>query len=702
MTTKVYGQEKLNYSDPTPPIQKKSTDLKEESAAEKATSINEDDTQQDSNVIRVYGEWLGSSEQNEVLTYPGGRNIISAGKLQKGGVRSLEDAFRSVPGFKVQDETGTGILPNISIRGLNPGRSGQVQILFDGIPYSLAPYGHLGLSLFPFTMESVERIDVVRGGASVHYGPNNVGGVINFIPKEISGEFSTQIRNRFTDYQQGRSLNDFYLKTGGAVSDKFAIQLQANSIRGESFREHSDTKVDNVIINSKIILEQDSYLKLLAQDYQVESELPGALPLEDYEQDPAQSKRPYDYFDADTQRLSATYNKGFDSTAEFNWHNFYQQSSRRFDFGYPFDARENAAELRSSPRSFEVFGSEPRVSFYIDGKDMSQQVTLGARYVEEEIDYAVTNQLFVDDTFNTLRDWRFKTNAYALYASYTLSLDDDRLAITPGLRYENVAMNYVDGINGTERDNDISEVLPGLTIGYELNEQWFLFANSQRSLRPPQVTQITREGEVQSELATNFEAGLRYTPQKGLTLTANLYRIDFEDQIQFDRPSLTFKNLGETRHLGVELEATWEPQEIPGLFFHAGYTFLDAEQRSGEYQGNDLPFASDEQWIFEARYQHTKTDYALSAVHYSEAFSDAANTLIEDELGSQGLLPAYWLLNAQVQHQLLSRNDQTLSVGLIINNLLDEEYYFRGVDVSPWGRQPAPSRSVSIQLDYQF
>lgn len=653
-------------------------------------------------VIRVSGEWLGNAEQQEVLTYPGGRNVISAEKLQLGGVRNLEDALRSVPGFKVQDETGTGILPNVSIRGLNPGRSGQVQILFDGIPYSLAPYGHLGLSLFPFTMEAVERVDIARGGASVHYGPNNVGGVINFIPKAIPKTFSTQLRNRYTNYSHGRGLNDFYLRTGGEITDGVALQLQANTLRGESFREHSDTKVDNVIVNGKVQLDDDSYLKLLAQHYQVESELPGALPIADYEQDPTQSKRPNDYFDADTQRLSATYNLGFGSTGELNWINFYQKSARRFDFGYPFDAREPALEVRSSPREFEVIGTEPRLSFNLEGNDVSHKITFGARYVKEDIDYRVTQTMLSDDSFKTLRDWRFKTDAVALYVSDTITLLKDTLHITPGLRYENVSMNYIDGISGVERDNDISEVLPGLTIGYELSDQWFLFANTQRSLRPPQATQITREGEVQSELADNVEAGFRFTPQDGLTFTTNLYRIDFDDQIQYDRTSLSFKNLGQTRHQGVELEATWQPQAIAGLFLHGGYTYLDAEQLSGDNQGKALPFASDNQWIFEARYHHGETDYALSANYYSEAFSDAANTVLEDEVGSKGQLPAYWLLNAQVKHQLLSQDSQSLAVSLIVNNLLDEQYYFRGVDVSPWGRQSAPERSFSVQVDYQF
>jgi len=109
-------------------------------------------------------------------------------------MRNVEDALRLVPGVRVQDESGTGILPNIGVRGLDPRRSQRTLVLVDGIPIALAPYGQTGLSLFPLTMQTVESIDVARGGVAVRYGPNNVGGVINFISKPIPETFSTTLK----------------------------------------------------------------------------------------------------------------------------------------------------------------------------------------------------------------------------------------------------------------------------------------------------------------------------------------------------------------------------------------------------------------------------------------------------------------------------------------------------------------------------
>ncbi|WP_251475317.1 hypothetical protein [Stenotrophomonas lactitubi] len=39
---------------------------------------------------------------------------------------------------------------------------------------------------------------------------------------------------------------------------------------------------------------------------------------------------------------------------------------------------------------------------------------------------------------------------------------------------------------------------------------------------------------------------------------------------------------------------------------------------------------------------------------------------------------------------------------LMVNNLFNRKYYFRGIDTSPWGRQPAPATTVSVGLEYSF
>lgn len=81
------------------------------------------------------------------------------------------------------------------MRSLDTRRSGYSQFLLDEIP---APYGHAGQSLFLATLQMVDRIDVVRGGAAVQYGSNNVGGVINLVSKPIPDKWQISINERIT------------------------------------------------------------------------------------------------------------------------------------------------------------------------------------------------------------------------------------------------------------------------------------------------------------------------------------------------------------------------------------------------------------------------------------------------------------------------------------------------------------------------
>ena len=121
--------------------------------------------------------------------YPGAREVVREDALHACGALNLEDALSVLPGIQVLDETGAGILPNIGVRGVNPLRSERVQFLVDGYSIAIDPCTNVGVSLLPVTLPSIEQADIVRGtAAAVHYGPNNVGGVVNLTTRPISKE----------------------------------------------------------------------------------------------------------------------------------------------------------------------------------------------------------------------------------------------------------------------------------------------------------------------------------------------------------------------------------------------------------------------------------------------------------------------------------------------------------------------------------
>ncbi|WP_246533191.1 TonB-dependent receptor family protein [Pseudomonas lalucatii] len=656
----------------------------------------------------IKGDVLGSASDEEVRTYPGSRSVVDAEELSKASVRGLDDALQRVPGIKVFDETGTGALPQIAVRGLYESRSGRVQVLSDGIPLALAPYGQTSLSLFPQTLATVERIDIVRGGAAVQYGPNNVGGVINFISRPIPRQWETTLQEKATFAPGGRSLWDSYLGTGGYLTDNFGLQLDLNTITGEYGREHSDSEVQNYRLRGQWDIDDSRSLSFGVQRYKADLDLAGALSVADYKDDPRQSTRDLDRFEGDSDRVWGTYSQylgamGPFDAVEFSWTNFAQHSYRNFLIGLPFTPDATPTTFQDAPRDFRVWGSEPRLSLSLDGDSVSQTWLLGARLVKEDVDFEVNRQNLGTGAHSVIRDWTFDDEAKAAYVSNEIKLLDGRLTLTPGVRYEHARMEYADGVSGVERQSIAEEWLPGLSLGYQLDDAWFLYANAQKSLRVPQITSIVKDGDVAAELAWNYETGVRYTPWQGLRVDLGLYRIDFEDQIEYNRSNDRFENLGSTRHQGLESEVFWTPAALPNLDLHAGYAYLDSEQRAGAFAGNEVPFASRHQITLDGRYRFAEVwTYSLDGLYVSGAYTDAANSRDENANASVGRLPAYWLWNTAIEREFKLDDGSLLTTSAGVSNLFDRQYYFRGIDTSPWGRQPAPGRTLTLGVNYRF
>lgn len=648
--------------------------------------------------VTVPSDWLGAPTEAAARKHPGARNVVTEEGLREKGARTLEDALRQVPGATVADESGTGVLPNIGLRGLNPLRSEQVLLLQDGIPMTLAPYGQTGASLFPLTLQSVEATDVARGGVAVHYGPNNVGGVVNFITRRIPAKTAITASETLAFARSGRILSDSYFRAGGFVNDKLGVQLQANVIEGEGERAHSDTSVQNLMLDAEWFPTDRSELRAGIQRYITRNELPGALTPRAYVQDRTQSTRPLDRFDGDTTRGHLTYKQELGDGAEFTWKNFGHRSRRVFAFGNSTDADAASTQLQTSPRDFVVYGTEPSVSFSVAGA-VPQKIMLGMRYMREEVDYKVDSRNLATGAYRVTRDWRFENDAYAAYLSDTFSLLQDRLKITPGVRHEDVRLSYRNNATDAQTQDTTKDWLPGLDIGFQATPDVFLFANAHRSLRPVQFTQITFGGDLAAERAKNYEAGMRWAARPDLDLAATAFRFRFDNKLEFVNQATGFRNLGQAVHQGVELEAKWRPRAWKGLEFGASYTNVDTEQQSGAFRGNELPYAPRHQLALDTTWRSGGWTWNLNGHYQSAMFSDGANTEAENATGSVGRIPSYWLWNAQVGYAFKWAGT-AMKAGLAINNLFNRDYYFRGVDYSQ-GRMPQPGRTVmaTLQVD---
>lgn len=134
-----------------------------------------------------YVEVIGS-EANELLK-PNSAHFISNQNLKKQQDTDLNRAIKQVPGVYVREEDGYGLRPNVGIRGTNPDRSKKVNLMEDGVLIGPAPYSAPAAYYTPSLMH-LEGLEVFKGVATTIYGPNSVGGTVNFLTPHPAPGFS--------------------------------------------------------------------------------------------------------------------------------------------------------------------------------------------------------------------------------------------------------------------------------------------------------------------------------------------------------------------------------------------------------------------------------------------------------------------------------------------------------------------------------
>src|SRR5947207_1591357 len=107
--------------------------------------------------------------------------IVSGRELQLRGIRTVAEALRAVPGAAVVETGSYGGQTSLFLRG---GESDYVKVLVDGVPQN-QPGGAFDFA--DLTTDNVDRIEIVRGPASVLYGSDAVTGVIQIFTRTGSG-----------------------------------------------------------------------------------------------------------------------------------------------------------------------------------------------------------------------------------------------------------------------------------------------------------------------------------------------------------------------------------------------------------------------------------------------------------------------------------------------------------------------------------
>jgi Fe(3+) dicitrate transport protein len=678
--------------------------------------------------VRVIGDKVDSLQRT-----PGSGYLISAQDIERADPWNAEEMLRRVPGVQVRQSYDGGNRIDLSIRGIESGRSRNVLMLEDGIPIAVNPYSEPDMYFTP-PMEMIRGIEVVKGSGAILFGPQTTGGVVNFVTLIPPPRAQSTIDVDAGQHAYLRALAQY----GDTVGSARYI-VQALHRRGDGFQDAGFSETN---VFAKAAFETSAKGELTAKvGFFDNSNGSGDLGLTRamFKSDPrrdtltpndAMQMRRYDLsliheerFNADTKLKTLAY--AYVLTRIWRRQDWTRSPSTAADFerivGDPALAGDPVYFFKTATildRTYEVAGLEPRFEHRFRTGDVGHTLDFGGRFLVET---ALYDQGTADSvtSFAGTSDYRESHSAIAGagYVQDRIALRDD-LLLTPGARIEGVELT-----RNTERQNtgsgptdvnqqgttDATGFIPGIGLVYG-KPKMHVFGGMHLGWAPPRITSAVSPRGVPAQLrpdrSSNYELGTRLNPVRYARVETTGFVSLYTNQTVAgggDDSGTGLVNGGPTRIYGVEGAAVFGA----GTLFHwptivdigARYTYSHATFVGGQYSDRFLPYAPLHSFNANVDVEHPSGFGGQVAVAYvGEQFTDSANTYYEDAAGDLGHISAHAIVDVMAHY----KNKRTgLTFRLSCKGCTDDVYI---VARRPNGISPAGYRQImaGVRWDYDF
>jgi outer membrane cobalamin receptor len=197
--------------------------------------------------VVVTGTKVEVARKNVPLTI----SVINRNEIDQSSSSNLLPVIsEQVPGVFVTERgiTGFGVsggaAGQINIRGLGGNPSAQVLVLIDGHPQFMGLMGHPLPDAY--IASDAAKVEIIRGPASILYGSNAFGGVINIITRQQKEDgFTLNSRVMYGTYNTQK-----YMVSAGYKKNKFTIFASVNHDQTNGHRDTSDFRITNGYLKS--------------------------------------------------------------------------------------------------------------------------------------------------------------------------------------------------------------------------------------------------------------------------------------------------------------------------------------------------------------------------------------------------------------------------------------------------------------------
>jgi Fe(3+) dicitrate transport protein len=649
----------------------------------------------------------------DVSRQPGAVSLVQLEELILRQPRSTEEALRTVPGITIKPEEESAIVANIGMRGLSSGDY-KTLILEDGVPVAPGLFVGNGRYYNP-RIQRMEGIEVLKGAASLRYGPSTIGGVINYVTKQPRDGVELSLRAGSWNTQEAT------LEVGGSSNSGDAtFGAIINNISSDGFLNKAYDTTD-IMIKAGMAIGNNQRISVKYADYSNDANISyrGHF-LQEYRNDARNNPAPDDYFLTERRSLDLNHQWDINPSAQLNTLVFGSEMFRDYwRFGTNNAASAAAGSwvytdvLNGNNRAFERFGVDTRLLLDHQLFGVSSEAELGLRYMDEEMDDKTVQATRAIPRIGPLgKDTLDSAESYALYAQNRFLLTNT-IALTAGLRIEQYEQNRLDlrrtAAQGNFASTDNTEVMPGVGMSWQINPELQLFGSVYKAFSPSLNSDSLnglQDQQLDAERSVNIEFGLRGANPR-MSYEFAMFRMDFDNQIIPANSNSQFQvtNGGETLHQGLEFGLGFDLGSGFSLNTNATYV-SDTEFRGNRLarngaittpDGNRIPYTPEWTGNMSLEYEKGNLRSGLSVHHTSAQYTDVLNTKAITESTSgffTGQTPSYTLADLFLVYSI---NDQ-LTVNAAVKNLQDKRY----IASLRQGIYVGPERSIDVGLRYRF
>lgn len=566
---------------------------------------------------------------------------------------------------------------------------------------------------------NVERVEVLKGPASILYGALEPGGVISYVTKRPEAES----RHVFSQQVGSDAFRRTTLDSTGALDNDKTLMYRLNLARTDSDSFRDDIELERTAIAPSLLWFPGDNTDLLLDFAYTREQQPydSGIPLS-ADGDPLVPDSTFFGDDDLAGRENEDYYASYQLTHRFNptWTVRNQLQLHRADNRN--ESLRHRAVLNNDTELSQRYQNEDRVEdelqFVLDGiatfraGDTEHEVLIGAEYIKQETEW----QRFRQNTPNVpitanpnvnydppanqiLSDEPSETRRWALYLQDQISLlEDGHLKALLGVRFDDVlSSGSNDGVDSPDVDDSAVTARGGLL--YMLSERHSVYASASQSFQPQQSFAVDRSGTpLDPETGEQFEVGFKSGFSDRLSTTVSVYQLEKDDVAVFDQA--LFADTGDIayfpgvnqRSRGAEIDVTGQLTDRLKLLANYSYTDTEVLDNEGDpsQAGERLGGASLHLARLWLSYEFTGALNGLG-LGGGARYVGESTAQFDTELP----LDAYTVADASLWYQW-----RNVRANLKINNLFDERYIPRASNAAI--AHPGAPRSVLAGVSIQF